>query len=1017
MDPIVGAGCAQVGPIMPPTPTTRSRRWLRDAALAVGLAVVGTVGFACSSSEDDGDTSEAAQTACNSPVPGIRLSPAFPNLQFSIPTTLVRSPDNKTYFVAEKAGTIKSFPNDPNAASATTFLDIRDRVNSGDREPGINGLAVHPSFPRIPEVYVTYNGRADNGGYLWRLSRFTSKDGGKTIDPTTEEIMLSAIKPASEHNGGQVVFHPKEKGSTGAPLLYVSVGDSEAAKGPLGNAQNLNSIFGKFLRIDILNASTRKTKKLTHDAPADNPFGAKGEFPPIVTGATTTPRGLKEIYSWGHRNPWRWTFDQHDGKTDIIAAEVGQESFEEINVVKKAHNYGWNFLEGLHRQQFCKEFGNCAGETLGICNAADGDTCTDRVLTNPITEVPHRADPNDPLTKNAGGYLAQSVTGGFVYRGNNKDLAKLVGLYIYADFQSGAVFASVPNAQFPPGFAVSSGTVTPLKIGGGEMITSFQTEANGEMLALGFHGQVYRLTAGSCPQLPDPNARNYVYLSKQGILSYSEGLDYLLQANPDVDSLASFKVKTELLPKDPAQFKNFAGPDFTLQKFKDQFMQGEIVSALYKNDLDLGFWRQMSCTTNIAPGIGGCAVTNWPATDDPSFDATRGNPVVPDPNGLTDDKDNLGTVTMNISPQGFTRFYIFGAKAPHKVQPFAVLDGEGEKVAPALCTPCHSGTYSGSSDLGSIFREFEPSGLRRHPATTEEQAEKQWFDLNQVMRKANAALKGAAAQPMANGVTPQKAVLDYIQAMYPGAGPPALKASDPRHVPKSFLDNGPSVTPQYKQAKIDLYTKLIGPYCSSCHRLNNTDLDKYDFVQNLAVASGSDVLLHQLIFPINGDPKRFTLPQMPQSQFQQFKLLADREAIGTINAWVAQVHNPRVPQCEVTFTVRTDIGAPGFDPNNEALRILGQTTPPRGVTELGGPDPLSNWKATDPGLDLAQTTSDPGGRFRFTGHASFPQGAAIEFKAVVGKNEAVRFELNGQGNRTFTVPNTTTANVDIDWTN
>ena len=1000
------------------TSPSKSRRWIRDASLAISLAVVGTVGFACSSTNDDGESSESAATACNSPVPGIRLAPAFPNLQFSIPTTLVRSPDNSTWFVAEKAGTIKTFANDPNAQSASLFLDIRERVNAGDREPGINGLAVHPSWPKVPEAYVAYNGKADNGGYLWRLSRFTSKDGGKTLDRNSEEILLQAIKPASEHNGGQINFHPTEKGVTGAPLMYVSIGDSEAAKGPLGNAQNLNTIFGKFLRIDILDAATRAAKKVTHDAPADNPFGPKGEFPPIAAGGRApTPRGLKEIYSWGHRNPWRWTFDQHDQKTDIIAAEVGQESYEEINVVKKGHNYGWNFLEGLHRQDFCKEFGNCAGEKLGVCSAADGDTCTDKVLTNPLVEVPHRADPNDPLTKNASGYLAQSVTGGFVYRGANRELDKLRGLYIYADFQSGAVFASVPNDQFPKGFAVSAGKQTPLKIGGGEMITSFQTEQNGEILALGFHGQVYRLVAGSCPQLPDPNARNYVYLSKQGILNYGEGLDYLLQANPDIDALKTFKVDPALLPKDPKQFKNFAGPDYTLAQFKAQFMTGASVSALYKNDLDLGFWRQMVCSTDIVPGHGACAVTNWAPTDDPGGDPTRGREITPDPAQLTEDKENLGTVTMNISPQGFIRFYVFGGKAPHKLQPFAVLDGEGEKIAPALCTPCHSGSYSGNADLGSIFREFEPSGLRRHPSLTDAQAEKQWFDLNQVMRRANANLKGAATQPLANGSTAQKAISDYITSMYPANAPPAIKASDLRHVPRSFLENGPSVTPQYKQAKIDLYSKLIGPYCSSCHRLNNTDLDKYDFVQNLAVASGSDVLLHQLIFPINGDPKRFTLPQMPQSQFQQFKVLQDQQAIGSINAWVAQVHNPRVPQCEVTFTVRTDINAPGFDPNSEALRILGQTTPPKGIGELGAPDPLSNWKAIDPGLDLSQTTSDATGRFRFTGHASFPQGAAIEFKAAVGKNEAVRFERNNQGNRLVAVPNATTLNVEIDWQN
>jgi hypothetical protein len=253
--------------------------------------------------------------------------------------------------------------------------------------------------------------------------------------------------------------------------------------------------------------------------------------------------------------------------------------------------------------------------------------------------------------------------------------------------------------------------------------------------------------------------------------------------------------------------------------------------------------------------------------------------------------------------------------------------------------------------------------------------------------------------------------------MYPNEAPPAVPSNDPSHTPQSFLDNAQGVTPQYAKSKTDLYQKLIGPYCSSCHRYNNTDLTRYDFVQNMSVPNGNDVLLHQLIFPIEGDPQRLTLPQMPQSAFQQFKLIADQPALQAINAWVAQVHNPRVPECEVTFTIRTDFNQPVFDPNNEAFRILGQTTPPQGMGSLGGPDPLSNWKSADPGLDLHQTDSDPSGRFRFTGHASFPQGAQLEFKGVVGKNESVRFELLGQGNRQFTVPNDTTAEVDFDWAN
>jgi glucose/arabinose dehydrogenase len=997
---------------------------LRAALLATGLASASILGFACSSS-GDGDSSESAATACNAPVTGIRLKQAFPNLKFAIPTTLILSPDKSTYFVTEKAGVIKSFANDEATETANVVLDIRDRVNSGDREPGINGLALHPSWPKVPEAYVTYNGFVNGNNYSWKLVRFVSRDGGRTLDRNSEVVLIEANKPASEHNGGNILFHPTEKGVTGVPLMYVSVGDSEQAKGPLGNAQNTNSIFGKFLRIDILDAATRAAKKIEYDAPEDNPFQAKGEFPPV----NGNPRGRKEIYSWGHRNPWRWSFDQHDGKVDIWEGEVGQDAFEEVNVVKKAHNYGWNFKESLHTQPFCRDVGNCVQKPLGVCKPDQGDKCAKDApagISDPEIEIPHRADPNDALTRNAGGYVAQSVTGGFVYRGTNEKLASLRGLYIYADFQNGSFYAAVPNEKMPKELRSKGGDLTPLKIGSGAMVTTFTLDENGEILAADFRGSIFRVVSGSCPQLPDPNARTYTYLSKQGILTYQEGLEYLISAFSDIPAVHDFKIDPAKMPRDPKDFGKFQGPNYTIGEYKKEFMSGERVSAVYKNDLDLGFWRQIECSKEFvsrgegkAPS-GACCVTNWPSTDDKNFDPTRGNPVSRPIAELTEDKDNLGAVCMNISPEGFTRFAIFGAQAPHRIQPFAILDGEGAKVSPALCTPCHGGTYAGSGDLGSIFRELEPSALKRHPDVTQDQAEEQWFQLNQTMKSANRLLKGNATTPLANGVTSQEAILKYIDSLYPTGAPPAISSHDLRHVPPSFLENAPGVTAEYKQAKVDLYTKLIGPYCSSCHRYNNTDLDKYDFVRNMAVPSGDDVLLHQLIFPINGDPQRLTLPQMPQAAYQQFKLVNDKEAINSINAWVGQLADPKLPQCEVTFIVGTDVNRPNFDTNNEGVRILGQTQPPQGVASLGRPDPLSNWKAADPGLDLhfdQDLTNQNGGHFTYTGHASFPQGSNIEFKAVVGKNESVRFERFGQGNRTFTVPRQTTAVVRFEWEN
>jgi hypothetical protein len=129
------------------------------------------------------------------------------------------------------------------------------------------------------------------------------------------------------------------------------------------------------------------------------------------------------------------------------------------------------------------------------------------------------------------------------------------------------------------------------------------------------------------------------------------------------------------------------------------------------------------------------------------------------------------------------------------------------------------------------------------------------------------------------------------------------------------------------------------------------------------------------------------------------------------------VANFVAPQCDVTFTVRTDIDQPKFDVATDAFRILGRTSPPPGIGPLAGPDPISDWRAAQPGLDLVQTTSDPSGRYRFTGHAIFPQGASMDFKAVVGKGAAIRYERAAEGNRQAIVPNAPTTTIDLDWQN
>jgi hypothetical protein len=372
---------------------------------------------------------------------------------------------------------------------------------------------------------------------------------------------------------------------------------------------------------------------------------------------------------------------------------------------------------------------------------------------------------------------------------------------------------------------------------------------------------------------------------------------------------------------------------------------------------------------------------------------------------------------MNVSPDGLVRFYIFAGPAPHKIQPFAVLDGEGGKVSPALCTPCHSGTFTGDKDVGSVFREFEPSALKKHSTVSDQDAEAQWFALNQAIKNANKLLAGNATRSLTGGsISAQQAVLDYVDSMYPSGGPPAIDAKDAKHIPDSYANNPEGVSPQFAQSKADLFQSLVGPYCMGCHRYNNTNLGSYSFIQGLTAPAGAHIQLQAYILPDPSDPKRQNLAQMPQANYQLFKLLKDQKALATIDPWLAQVHSPNFPASEVTFNVHTDFNSPNFNPATDTFHILGVTTVPPGAPAIGK-DPLTNFSANLGGITLAQTDSDPQGHFVFTGHATFPQGAHIEFKATVGQDERQNFERFGQGNRVADIDKSGTQVIDFAWQN
>ncbi|MBM4438546.1 MAG: PQQ-dependent sugar dehydrogenase [Actinobacteria bacterium] len=278
-------------------------------------------------------------------------------------------------FVVEKAGTIRLLRD--GVPASPPFLDITDRVGSNASEQGLLGLAFHPQFRTNGRFFVNYTDvRGDTVVAAFRVSA----DDPNQADPESERRILFVDQPFANHNGGMLAFGPDG-------MLYIGLGDGGSAGDPRRNAQNLGTLLGKMLRIDVDAASGYRV-------PPDNPFvgraGARGE-----------------IWAYGLRNPWRYAFDRLTG--DLYIADVGQNAYEEIHVElaprRGGQNYGWPLMEGAH----------CYPEFAG---------CDRRGLEPPVAEYHH----DDGC----------SVTGGYVYRGTAQPA--LVGTYVFGDYCSGRIW-------------------------------------------------------------------------------------------------------------------------------------------------------------------------------------------------------------------------------------------------------------------------------------------------------------------------------------------------------------------------------------------------------------------------------------------------------------------------------------------------------------------------------------------------------------------------------------------------
>jgi uncharacterized repeat protein (TIGR03806 family) len=383
-----------------------------------------------------------ARTAGNSTLSAPR---AFPNLTFAAPVAMLQVPgDASRWFVLEKGGLVRAFDNNATVAATQAFLDISGRVfNSG--EAGLLGLAFHPDFGVNGRAYVNYS--ASVGGSIRSITaEFTSPDGGLTLDPNSERVLLTVNKPASNHNGGNLAFGPDG-------FLYVGLGDGGGGGDPQENGQNPQRLLGKMLRIDVDQQPVGEPYGIPGGA-TGNPFAGNPRCNIDGTGTQNCP----EIYALGLRNPWRWSFDRQTGV--LWLADVGQNSFEEIDIIERGGNYGWDSREGAH-----------CFEPINGCQTAG--------LIDPVAEY--------------GRAMGFSVTGGYVYRGTQT--TEQIGRYIFADFGSGMIASLTPGAG-------GTYTLTPLVPPGatppdapGQLSPSAFGEANdGELFLLDYsRGQIRRL--------------------------------------------------------------------------------------------------------------------------------------------------------------------------------------------------------------------------------------------------------------------------------------------------------------------------------------------------------------------------------------------------------------------------------------------------------------------------------------------------------------------------------------------
>lgn len=366
-------------------------------------------------------------------IPDIKLQLAVDGLDNPVAITHAGDGSGRL-FILEQRGVIRVARD--GKLQKRAFLDIRQRVVDGG-ERGLLGIAFHPRFKQNGRFYLNYI--TDHNGLTTVIAEYRVNKNGQA-DAASERILLRIKQPWGNHNGGQLAFGPDG-------YLYIATGDGGSGDDPQNNGQNLKTLLGAILRIDV----DRRDARRAYGIPPNNPFIHQQNARP-------------EIWAWGLRNPWRFSFDRLTG--ELYAADVGQDDVEEIDIIEKGKNYGWRIMEG------------------NICTPGVNPTCNTKGLTPPIYTYDHS--------------VGRSITGGYVYRGNQ--FPKLCGVYLYGDFVSQAIW----GLRYKNGKVIQHKTLfaarSLLRLAvdyfsdEGLLISTFGEDENGEIYVASYEsGRIYKI--------------------------------------------------------------------------------------------------------------------------------------------------------------------------------------------------------------------------------------------------------------------------------------------------------------------------------------------------------------------------------------------------------------------------------------------------------------------------------------------------------------------------------------------